>query len=321
MSENIQPAESNKTAEFGDYRDFIPELKELEEIVEETSTPDNTQAEDADGREASSDKEENTDAGDEKAPEGESAPEEVKSDELASQAKATEEKIKVLETELLEARQQLEKAQPIQLSATPDNPFANADTPEQLAQRVEEARKVWRWASENPDGATYTTAAGQEVDVTPEQMRKMRLDAEEAMRFHAPHRADYLQRRDQYDVQAKEAYPELFQAGSEQSAKLRELISVWPEIARFPDKNLVLGDYMRGRAAREAAKTAKEQQRKSVPKAKIPLAPPIPQSRGTARFSDSKSTLKKVEQRLLTSSGDEDSLAEFYVTKATANNS
>ncbi len=236
---------------------------------------------------------------------------EQKTEDLTAKIKAAEEKVQFLEAELEKARQ--EQLQPIEIIPTPDNPFANANSPEQLNQEIEKAQKLWRWVSENPEGTTYRTADGQEVEITPEQMRKMRLDTEEAIQFHAPRRAAYLEQKAQYDAQAKEAYPDLFKTGSPQSIELNKLASQWPEVTRFSDCNLFLGDYLAGRKLREEqVKKTSEDQKKPVAKTKLPLAPPVPNSRGGSQFADSsKSTLKKAEQKFFASDGDSDSLADL----------
>lgn len=316
---------------YGDYRDFIPELKELKEIVDEESSKPGSENGAIKEKENPKEVADTGDGDDEPIQEQEAPIQEEKIDEdLPAQLKAAEEKMRVLEAELEKFRQQ--QTQPVQMPSTSDNPFSNVNTFEELDKKLEEAwafkRELSHWTAANQDGGIIKMADGQEKEITPEQARRMLLNVDEAIQFHVPRRVAYLQQRaayleqkTQYDVQAKEAYPDLFKSGSPQATELNTLIREWPEVTRFSDCNLVLGDYMSGRKLREErAKKAPEDQKKSIAKSKIPLAPPVPNSRGGAQFNDSKSALKKAERKLFATNGDDDSLTDFFLAKSQANN-
>jgi len=69
-------------------------------------------------------------------------------------------------------------------------------------------------ADENPDGAVDIVVGrrdGKDVkeDFTPEQLLKMRKNADKAIRKFIPERRTYLQQRVAADAQAAEVYPEL----------------------------------------------------------------------------------------------------------------
>jgi len=133
---------------------------------------------------------------------------------------------------------------------TAADPLADVFDPAELAERVRVAEAVKRWCVEYPKGGTVKGKAGEAVTIEPEESRRMLCQAEEMLSLHAPLRAQFLQDFAEADRQAREIYPAMFKAGSAESERVQSLLETWPELKRFPDYALILGDYMTGFNAR-----------------------------------------------------------------------
>jgi hypothetical protein len=191
--------------------------------------------------------------------------------------------------------------------AGPIEGLSAVDTPTELEGRLQTALQVKRWCIENPDGGTVTRGDGNEVEIEPQQARKMLADAEELITLHIPRRHRYLQDREQHEAVAKVAYPSLYEKGSEDARAADVLLKMWPEVRRFPDWRLVIGDYMRGFRERAAANGKK----KEVPAAKTRLAPPVPKAPAASK-PRSRDTKGDALHRVMEGAGSLDSVAEYF---------
>jgi hypothetical protein len=99
----------------------------------------------------------------------------------------------------------------------------------------------------------------------------------------------------------------MFKAGSESAKAYGSLIEAWPEITRFPDYALVLGDYIagaKGRAERlkEAAKPD------AVAPVKRGIAPPVPK----VTTKKPSAVQKNSAGRVISEGGTLDALTEYF---------
>jgi hypothetical protein len=128
----------------------------------------------------------------------------------------------------------------------------------------------------NPDGAVVTNKDGSETDYSAEEVRNIKIKALDALEEHLPARANYLQNYMQMEQVAVKEYP----WWKDKSAKERQIaesfIKHFPEIQKFPDYKVVVGDYIRGVQAREnkskqtAPVKAPSQPRPSASPARVP---------------------------------------------------
>jgi len=125
------------------------------------------------------------------------------------------------------------------------DPLADIFDPAELAARVKIAESVKRWCIEYPKGGRVVHGI-KAVTVDAEQSRRMLCDAFEIIRVFAPRRARFLKKAAEYDRQARAVYPAMFKAGNPMSGRLQFLLKAWPEVKRFPDYALILGDFMAG---------------------------------------------------------------------------
>ena len=202
-------------------------------------------------------------------------------DKLTARAKSAEEKVAAAEAELEKVR--AEAAELREAGGRPEivtapnaqNPLSDVSDASVLAERVNNAQAVKRWCIENPDGGTVRGSDGKEVEFEPSQVRKMLADCEELLTVHAPRRERFLVENEAHTATARDVYPEMFKRGSEMEKQFQKLVKAWPEVTRFPDYHLVLGDYIAGFGARGGRKAAAAE-KPAEKKVKPTIAPPVP---------------------------------------------
>jgi hypothetical protein len=195
-------------------------------------------------------------------------------DKLSAKRREAEAEVERLKQEVERLSQEATK--PAQ-TPTAENPYANLSTLEEVSREAEQAKQIRRWCELNPDGAVVTNKDGSETEYTAEEIRNIKIKALDAMEEHLPARAKYLQNFMQMEQVAAKEYP----WWKDKSAKERQIaesfIKHFPEIQKFPDYKMVVGDYIRGVNAREAkAKSsgtpvkAPSQPRPSAAPARVP---------------------------------------------------
>lgn len=240
-------------------------------------------------------------------------------DKLTARAKSAEEQAEARRLELDQLRAELEKrSEPVKepvLAPSIQNPLADVSDMKSLNDRLANAFTVKRWCTENPDGGTVRNAKGEEVDIDTAAARKMLADAEEMILVHGPRREKFLAEHESHTAVAREVYPELFERGTEMQKQFSNLIAAWPEVMRFPDYHLVLGDYMTGlkarsgKAAEASAVAGKSVAAAVAPKAKPTIAPPVPKPASKPNIKPNKAV--SVDQ-VIQKGGGVDALAEFF---------
>ncbi len=170
-------------------------------------------------------------------------------DKLSAKRREAEAEVERLKSEVERLSQEATK--PAQIP-TAENPYANLSTAEEVNREVEQAKQIRRWCEMNPDGAVVTGKDGSETEYTAEEVRNIKIKALDALEEHLPKRLQYLQNFNQMETVATKEYP----WWKDKSAKERQIaesfIKHFPEIQKFPDYKMVVGDYIRGVNAREA---------------------------------------------------------------------
>jgi hypothetical protein len=195
-------------------------------------------------------------------------------DKLSAKRREAEAEVERLKEEVERLSQEATK--PAQIP-TPDNPYSNLSTLEEVNREADQAKQIRRWCEMNPDGAVVTNKDGSETEYSAEEVRNIKIKALDALEDHLPARAKYLQNYMQMEQVAVKEYP----WWKDKSAKERQIaesfIKHFPEIQKFPDYKVVVGDYIRGVQAREskgkssgAPVKAPSQPRPSAAPARVP---------------------------------------------------
>lgn len=240
------------------------EANEETDITPESDAEAQADAEDSDDNDATEETEESAAEESEDSDE-EEAPAEVEDksvkklnkrvDKLTARAKSAEEQAAALQNELAQAKEALAKAQPIVLQDAAD-PLADVQSPADLDSRLASANTV---IDQVPDLIAKAEMEGGEIEVpmgngsvqkfTTAQLRE-RLQLAKGIVRNEPTRRAYFAQRETFVAEAKTAYPEIFQEGSELRQVLTQTLRQYPALARLPNLEMIVGDAMLGQQVR-----------------------------------------------------------------------
>lgn len=172
-------------------------------------------------------------------------------DKLTGRLKDSESRVQALETEKQDLAQKLTTAQSPVMAPTADSPLADRRTAAEVDAYVSQMEAVLDWCEENADGAEVQTAEGtQSWDA--KAVRQRKRFAEAVINRHAPTRKEMLKAQAQFDANAQQVYPQLFKSDSQESKIAEGFINQNPQILNLPNYRLIIGDAIRGMAARLA---------------------------------------------------------------------
>lgn len=232
-------------------------------------------------------------------------------DQLTARAKTAEEALAEKEAEIARLNEELTNVPETATVTTSIDPLADVADEAGLGTKARQAMQVKRWCIENPEGGTVKDKDGNDIEIEPVQVRKMLADAEEMMALNIPVRRQYLAEKASHDAEAKTTYPELFQSGSEMAKQAGSLLKAWPDLKRFPDYRMVLGDYISGHKARTAKKDETQETKAAAAKAgpakpKPTVAPPVP------RMGVAKPKTKDPVAQVVNSGGTQEALTDYF---------
>jgi hypothetical protein len=131
------------------------------------------------------------------------------------------------------------------------NPYSNLNSRAEIEAEIAQARQVRRWCEENADGVVIADENGNEKIYSAEDVRRIKLNSMDALDEHLPKRAQYIAAKEQIDKVAENEYKWYKDRSSKELQIAQNFIKAFPEITRFPDYKIVVGDYIRGMKARE----------------------------------------------------------------------
>jgi len=179
-------------------------------------------------------------------------------DKLSAKRREAEAEVDRLKSEVERLSQ--EAVKPAR-TPTADNPYANLSSIEEVSREVDQAKQIRRWCEMNPDGAVVTQANGEEVEYSSEDVRNIKIKAMDALEEHLPKRAQYLQNFNQIEQIATKEYPWWKDKAARERQMAETFLKAFPEIQKFPDYKMVIGDYIRGVKSREQTSQKSSPQR------------------------------------------------------------
>ncbi len=184
-------------------------------------------------------------------------------DKLTALRKQAEEQADKLKKEVDDLRTQVESSKSTEVVVKSDDavPYANLNSIAEIEQEIAQARSVRRWCEENSNGIVVQNADGSETEYSYDDVKRIKLNAMDAMEEHLPKRLNYIQTKSKVDAIAYKEYPWLKDKSSKERQIAESFIKAFPQITRFPDYNVVVGDYIRGMQARENASKGRNVQR------------------------------------------------------------
>ena len=261
---------------------------------EEDTTPESEEA-DSEETEETKSEDEDTERG---------LPKGVKKriDKLSAKRREAEAEVERLKSEVERLSQEANK--PAQ-TPTADNPYAHLGSLDEVNREADQAKQIRRWCEMNPDGAVVTGKDGNETEYTAEEIRKIKIRAMDALEEHLPKRVQYLQNYNQIEQVAQKEYPWWKDKSARERQMAETFIKAFPEIQKFPDYKMVIGDYIRGVKSRE------QNSKKSAP-VKAPSAPRM--SSAPTQISNKDINVQKATQRYASKNSNED-LASIIASK------
>lgn len=242
---------------------------------------------------------------------------------LTRQKQEAAERADALAAEVEELRGQL--GQPPAVAAPvarQGNPLAMVEDLQTLQMVAAEAKFTINWCELNREGYTANEGEPNEKFVSPKDISKILVEAREALEA-APLRAQQIQQRSQSVPLAKQKYPNLFNRGHEDYQVAQAFLSELPDVARHPSRELIIGDYLRGSAARLAEQNgAARQPNPDLPESLTRKIPPLapttakPPSGGPARKSQE--TVETAMNNMVTSGGTSEALTALVRAKREA---
>ena len=174
------------------------EVAEDETESEDSETESNVEDDNAD--EAEESKADDEDKQDKKLSKGV----QKRIDKLVAQKKEAEAKLNALAEKLAETESQVANS-PKEFAPTDKglNPYFKLQSDTDVHAEIRNARQVRRWAEENPDGAVVAGKNGEEVEYSADDIRKIKLNAIDALEEHLPSQMNYIQTRKQFDAEAE----------------------------------------------------------------------------------------------------------------------
>lgn len=226
-------------------------------------------------------------------------------DKLSAKRREAEAEVERLKSEVERLSQEANK--PAQTPKS-DNPYSNLKTLEEVNREAEQAKQIRRWCEMNPDGATVTGANGEEVDYSAEEVRRIKIKALDALEEHLPARAKYIENYSQIEQVATKEYPWWKDRSSNERQIAESFLKHFPEITRFPDYKMVLGDYIRGMKSREASS-------KKSPAVSNRTAPVQPKRTATPPYVPEKEARAKEAARRFGANGNRDDLTSIIANR------
>ena len=224
-------------------------------------------------------------------------------DKLSAKRREAEAEVERLRSEVDRLSQEANK--PAQ-TPTQDNPYAHLSTLEEVNREIDQAKQIRRWCEMNPDGAVVTGKDGNEVEYSAEEVRNIKIKSLDAMEDHLPKRMQYLQNFNQMETIAAKEYPWWKDKASRDRQIAETFLKAFPEIQKFPDYKMVIGDYISGVKARES---------KGKSSGVINKAPNQPKPSSAPNSISPKDVKSQQAQKRFTASNSRDDLASIIATR------
>jgi hypothetical protein len=216
------------------------------------------------------------------------------------------------ESEVERLKQELEQAktapQSEELKVSHANvPFSNLNTMAEIEAETAQARSVKRWCEEHSDGYTVENEDGSERHYSKEEITQIKLNAIDALEEHLPKRTNYIRTKEQVEPVAKKVYGNIWGKMETRERKIADaFLKAFPEITKFPDYKILVGDLVTGMSVRE--------QKSKNPNQVVKKAPSMPRPSSAAPKANSVDRLNAAERRF-SKTGDKSDLKDIILNK------
>lgn len=292
LSGSNQAGTSESVSESGEIQsgsDDNQSINTFEDVVE--TTGEDVSSEGNSGEESEPDEQESEEDDEAQLPKGLKK----RISKLNSKRKEAEDALRKAQEEIEELRKTVSNPQPSRNKD--DNPFAHITREEDLASAAEKARKVRDWVEENPYGGTITKSDGTEIEIDEREARRMKVQALRDLEVNLPTQQANIQARRKFDPIAEQHYPWWSKKESTEYKTAQALIQNFPELAKFPDYKLVVGDFIFGMTARQGRQAKNAPQNKAQFQPSRPSASPVSQTKNTQKALEAEQRFNKTRSR------------------------
>ena len=241
-------------------------------------------------------------------------------------AKAVSDAVAEREARIAELEAKLTQTTPASPAEAPvptsaETPLAHVENAAQLQEEIARAKRIRAWAITHWDGVDPETGDPVEVPdgkggtrvATAAEIRSHFSRCDEVLNEHAPARAEFLRQRTEQIELAKTEYPALFDTKSDEHRLFQQVLQALPEIRRFADPEVFVGEWLEGHRARmqrgETPKPTPIKQPERAPAAPVTKTP-VP------KVSTDKLVRTKALEEVLQSGGSSDAIERFFMATA-----
>lgn len=203
-------------------------------------------------------------------------------DKLTAKRKQAEEEVASLRQEVEALKQAMTEAQ--QASAANEtsvtdanNPFSTLKSKAEVDKEIEQARWLRYKCMENPQGFILG-----ETEYGSEDVSRMLVNATKAIEEHLPRQMARIETESKIKPIAEAAYPWWKSPQSQEYQVAQQILRTAPELKKFPDWQIWIGDAIAGMKMRESATKPAQAQKKAPVQPVRPTASPAKVSRTEA---------------------------------------
>jgi len=241
-------------------------------------------------------------------------------------AKAVSDAVAEREARIAELEAKLTQTTPASPAEAPvptsaETPLAPVENAAQLQEEIARAKRIRAWAITHWDGVDPETGDPVEVPdgnggtrvATAAEIRSHFSRCDEVLSEHAPARAEFLRQRTEQIELARTEYPSLFDTKSDEHRLFQQVLQALPEIRRFADPEVFVGEWLEGHRARmqrgETPKPTPIKQPERAPAAPVTKTP-VP------KVSTDKLVRTKALEEVFQSGGSSDAIERFFMATA-----
>jgi hypothetical protein len=228
-------------------------------------------------------------------------------DKLTAKRKQAEEEAENLRKEVETLKQAVTESQ--QASARNENsvtdasnPFSTLKSKAEVDKEVEQARWLRYKCMENPNGFILG-----ETEYGSEDVSRMLVNATKAVEEYLPKQMARIEVESQIKPIAEAAYPWWKSPQSQEYQVAQQILRTAPELKKFPDWQIWIGDAIAGMKMRESATKSSQTQKKAPVQPVRPTAAP-------AKISRNEASAKQATSRFAKSTSADD-LAKVLLSK------
>lgn len=228
-------------------------------------------------------------------------------DKLTAKRKQAEEEVANLRKEVDALKQAVTESQQSSVQnetsvTNADNPFSTLKSKAEVDKEIEQARWLRYKCMENPQGFVLG-----ESEYGPEDVNRMLVNATKAIEEHLPKQLARIEVEDKIRPIAETTYPWWKAPQSQEYQMAQQILRTAPELKKFPDWQMWVGDAIAGMKAREANSKPTQAQKKAPVQPVRPTAAPV-------KVSKTEATAKQAVSRFAKSTSADD-LAKVLLSK------